>query len=245
MSLQCLIVDDEPLAQDVLEDYIGRVPELTLLKKCSTAMQAHTVMQKHKVDLIFLDIHMPVMSGVEFARSLKHAPAVIFTTAYSKYAVEGFNLDAVDYLLKPIAFDRFLKSVNKVVSRLALKKENKVAAHAPASGDPAESDFMFVKADKKLVKVSYREINYIEGLKDYVMIYTTQGRIITLLTMKSLEEKLPAGMFIRIHRSFIVSMAKLSSVTSGTVEVSGKHLPIGKLYRDTFMHRVDRNNLVK
>ncbi len=246
MILQCLVVDDEPLAQDVLENYIERTPGLALVKKCSNAIQANAVLHKHHVDLIFLDIQMPEINGVEFMKSLKNAPAVIFTTAFSKYAVEGFNLDAMDYLLKPISFDRFLKAVNKVMDYFTLKQKNTGSSLGSQNqSNELFDDFMFVKADKKMVKINYKDMFYIEGLKDYVMIYTTAGRIITLMTMKSLEEKLPDNRFVRIHRSFIIAMDKVKSISGNAVEINEKHLPIGKLYREPFMSRVDKYNMVK
>ena len=180
--MKTIIVDDEPLALEILEDFISKVPELKLIKKCQNAIEAGEALRKHDIDLVFLDIQMPQLTGIEFVKSLTKPPKIIFTTAYSQYALEGFELNAVDYLLKPIAFDRFLKAVNKAM-------DQNIAHLAEPEELEAGPDFIFVKADKKLIRLKYNEIQYVEGLKDYVIIKTDTGRIITLQTMKSLEEK--------------------------------------------------------
>lgn len=238
--LKTIIVDDEPLALDVLEEFIKKVPELKLVKKCQNALEAGEAVRKNEVDLIFLDIQMPQITGIEFIRSLPKPPKVIFTTAYSQYALEGFELNAVDYLLKPISFDRFLKAVNKALDT-GYKQE--AESELPEDGP----DFIFVKADKKLIRLKYSEIQYVEGLKDYVIIKTDTGRIITLQTMKSLEEKLPQPTFMRIHRSYIVNLEKINAVVGNMVEVTEKGqpklLPVGKNYRDELEKVVDKNRL--
>lgn len=249
MKLNCIIVDDEPLAQDVLETHISKVPSLNLVAKCANAIEANERIHNEEVDLIFLDIQMPEVTGLDFLKSLKNPPAVIFTTAYSEYALEGFNLDVIDYLLKPISFNRFMKAVNKALDHATLKQgarkiQPSVAAAAEDENTEA-GDFIFVKSDKKILKVKLGDIYYIEGLKDYVMIYTDEGRIITLQTMKNLEERLPANRFLRIHRSYIISINKLQSVVGNAVEIKNKLLPIGKNYKDAFFELVQKHNLVK
>jgi DNA-binding LytR/AlgR family response regulator len=239
--IQTLIVDDEPLALDVLETYIEKIPELNLVKRCNNALEALEVLKSQPIDLMFLDIQMPQITGIEFLKTLADPPLVIFTTAYPNYALEGFELDALDYLLKPISFDRFLKAVNRATDQLNLQK-------ASQSGNEPEGDeYFFVKADKKLVKVNYDEILYIEGLKDYVIIRLEQSRVITLQTMKSLEDKLPQNKFRRIHRSFIVNIDKIHAVIGNMVEVlekgQAKHLPIGKNYRDELQELIDKSRL--
>jgi len=243
--INVIIVDDEPLALDVLETYIDKIPDLNLVKKCSNALEANAALKEHDIDLMFLDIQMPQLTGIDFLRTLAKPPKVIFTTAYANYAVEGFELNAVDYLLKPISLDRFMKAVNKAQEQINL--ENQDAAPAPVAASVDEEDFIFVKADKKLIKVNYRDIIYIEGLKDYVIIRMNSSRIITLQTMKSLEQKLPVSIFKRIHRSYIVNIQKIQAVQGNMVEVieknQAKHLPIGKNYREELLEIINKNRL--
>ena len=243
--INVIIVDDEPLALDVLETYIDKIPDLNLVSKCSNALEANAALKEHDIDLMFLDIQMPQLTGIDFLRTLAKPPKVIFTTAYANYAVEGFELNAVDYLLKPISLDRFMKAVNKAQEQISL--ENKDAAPTPISAGKDEEDFIFVKADKKLIKVNYRDIIYIEGLKDYVIIRMNSSRIITLQTMKSLEQKLPVSIFKRIHRSYIVNIQKIQAVQGNMVEVieknQAKHLPIGKNYREELLEISNKNRL--
>jgi len=239
--IKAIIVDDEPLALDVLETYIEQMPNVELVQKCSNALEANEAIKNHDVDLMFLDIQMPQITGVEFLKSLKNPPAVIFTTAYPEYAVEGFELDAADYLLKPISLDRFMKAVNKVSDKLGISSGN-------SSGVvEMEGDFIFVKADKKLIKVDFNDIIYIEGLKDYVIIRQEAGRVITLQTMKSLEAKLPETIFKRVHRSYIDNINKINAVVGNMLEVtekgSTKHLPIGKNYREELLKIINLKRL--
>ncbi len=239
--INVIIVDDEPLAQDVLETYIEKVPELNLVQKCSNALEANEVLKAHDIDLMFLDIQMPQLTGIDFLKTLIRPPLVIFTTAYDNYAIEGFELNALDYLLKPISLERFMKSVNKAMDQLELQRKE-------TGGPEMEGeDYFFVKADKKLVKVNYKDILYIEGLKDYVIIRMDNSRVITLQTMKSLEEKLPHQLFKRIHRSYIINLDKINAIVGNMVEVieknQQKHLPIGKNYRDELLEIVNKNRL--
>lgn len=240
--IHTLIVDDEPLAQDVIETHIQKIDELQLVGKCSNAIEANKFLHENEVDLMFIDIQMPQLSGVEFVKSLSQPPMVIFTTAYPEYAVEGFNLEALDYLLKPVSFDRFLKASNK-----AIEKFNKERISTIQIDSALEEDFFFVKSDKKMMKVFYNDILYIEGLKDYVIIRTETGRVITLQTMKSLEVKLPLNMFKRIHRSYILNLKKLLAIEGNMVELIEKGqiklLPIGKSYRDDLSALIERKKL--
>ncbi len=238
--IKVLICDDEPLALDVLETYIEQMPELKLVARCSNALEAREALQKNEIDLMFLDIQMPQLTGIDFVKTLTRPPLVVFTTAYSNYAIESFELNVLDYLLKPISLDRFMKAVNKATEVLERQKMEE-------SGIGDGLDFFFVKADKKLVKVNFDDIIYIEGLKDYVIIRLVSSRVITLQTMKSLEEKLPQGRFRRIHRSFIVAMDKVLAVEGSSIEVMEKDkpklLPIGKNYRDELLEMIERNRL--
>lgn len=242
--IKTLIIDDEPLALDVLETYIEQMPELQLAGRCSNALEANEFLRKNPVDLIFLDIQMPRLSGVDFIKTLTNPPMFIFTTAYSEYALEGYELNAIDYLLKPISIDRFMKAVNKAMEQYELRKRDENGE----GGAPEEGgEFFFVKADKKLVKIKYDDILYIEGLKDYVIIRLEQGRVVTLQTMKSLEDKLPLTRFKRIHRSYIVSINKIHAVDGTSVDIFEKgqikQLPIGKNYRDEILEIVNKNKL--
>lgn len=239
--IKAIIVDDEPLALDVLETYIEQMPEIELIKRCENAFEANEVLKTDDVDLMFLDIQMPQLTGIDFLKSLKNPPAVIFTTAYPDYAVEGFELDAVDYLLKPISLDRFMKAVNKVSDKLTSQKQDSKADEAEGS------DYFFVKADKKLVKVDFDDIIYVEGLKDYVILRQEAGRVITLQTMKSLEARLPSADFKRVHRSYIVNINKIRAVVGNMLEViekgQTKHLPIGKNYREDLLAIINEKRL--
>ncbi len=239
-NLNIIIVDDEPLARDVLEAHIKRIPELNLVASCEDAIEANDIIRKSSVDIALMDIEMPQLSGIEFVKMLQTPPKIIFTTAYSDYAIEGFELDATDYLLKPISFERFLKAINRATEEIELSNANK---HT----DNESVDYIYVKADKKLVKISYDEILYIEGLKDYVIIKRDTDRIITLQTMKFLEKTLPSDKFIRIHRSYIIAIDRIEAVNGNMVEIIEKGktttLPVGKSYRDALLELVDKNTI--
>lgn len=246
--INVIIVDDEPLAQDVLETYIQKIPDLNLVQKCNNALEANEALRSNDIDLMFLDIQMPQLTGTDFLRSLANPPVVIFTTAYSNYAVDGFELNALDYLLKPISLERFLKAANKAIEQIELQRRGEQATSGSvASTAEPEADFMFVKADKKLVRIYYHDVIYIEGLKDYVIIRQTNSRVVTLQTMKSLEAKLPSQIFKRIHRSYIVNTSKIDAVMGNMVEVKekgqAKHLPVGKNYRDDLLELINQNRL--
>ncbi|MCA0236129.1 MAG: LytTR family DNA-binding domain-containing protein [Bacteroidetes bacterium] len=246
--LNVLIVDDEPLALDVLETYVGQMPDLNLVKRCSNALEANEALKAHHIDLMFLDIQMPQLTGIDFVKTLIHPPMVVFTTAYPNYAIQGFDLNVLDYLLKPISLDRFMKAVNKALEQSEMSQRDAPGLAVPATAPQNDGlDFFFVKADKKLVKVNFDDIIYIEGLKDYVIIRLTTGRVITLQTMKSLEDRLPKGRFKRIHRSYIVAMDKIMAIEGNMIEVMEKDkpklLPIGKNYRDELLDLIEKNRL--
>ena len=228
--IKTIIIDDEPLAGEILETYINHVPNMKLVGRCYSAIEANEFIKNNEVDLLLLDIEMPQLNGIDFIKNLNISVQVIFTTAYPEFALEGFNVNAVDYLLKPISFDRFLKAINKVRVKSKLNSSPNVSE--------LDIDYIFVKADKKLVKILYSDIIYVEGMKDYVIIKTESTRVITLQTMMSLEKKLPPELFVRIHRSYIVNFNKLHAITSSEVEVIEKNqikaLPIGKNYKEVF-----------
>ena len=236
--INAIIVDDEPLAQDILETYLEKIPQIDLVAKCDNAFEANEVLNNQEVDLMFLDINMPQLTGTDFLRSLKNPPVTIFTTAYPNFALDGFELNALDYLVKPISTERFLQACNRAVEQAELKQ--KAAAGEVEDGGPG---FFFVKADKKLVRVNLDEIVYIEGLKDYVIIRLPNDRVITLQTMKSLEARLPSNTFQRVHRSYIVNLKRIEAVQGNSIEVKEKgkttSLPVGKSYRDVLAERIE------
>ncbi len=229
----CLAVDDEPPALEVLKKFITSVRSLELAGTCTDAIEAINFLQTKPVDLIFLDIKMPELLGTDLMRALKNPPKVIFTTAYRKYAIEGFELDAVDYLLKPISFDRFLKAVSKIMqtSLSDTKPENKMQNNKPTS-----HGYISFRSDRRMIKISLNDILYIESIKDYIKVITTTGTIITKQSISSVEEMLPNEMFIRIHRSYIVSVIKIESYNQELVWIAKQELPISRMYR----HEVSR-----
>ncbi len=217
--INCIAIDDEPLALDLVEDFAAKVPFLLLEQSFSSALDALPLLNSGKIDLMFLDIQMPQITGLQFIKSLEHSPKVIFTTAYAQHAVEGFNVDAVDYLLKPFTFERFLKASNKAQQALTGEQQSV----------PPSEDYIFVKSGYDMVKVRFADIHYIEGLKDYVKIHTTQKTVIALLTMKSLETSLPTG-FLRVHRSYIINFEHLESVGRRNLTVAKQDIPLGDMY---------------
>lgn len=236
--MNCIAVDDEPLALDIIEAYVARHPELTLVARCNNAAEASEVLKKHKVDLMFLDIEMPEITGLNFVKSLEHKPLFMFTTAYPDYALEGFELDAIDYLLKPIAYDRFEKGVEKALEYYKIKQNSDVAE------SDLESEHFFVKANQKLIKLSYSEIYYVEAFADYVKIFLADKKIVTLQTMKNMERKLPPEMFSRVHRSFIVNRNHVASFSTSACEVNEVKIPIGKNYKEAFVALMKSNTIL-
>ncbi|MFA5299819.1 MAG: LytTR family DNA-binding domain-containing protein [Lutibacter sp.] len=233
--MKCIIIDDEPLAVELLEDFVSKTPNLKLVSSCSNAIEAVSVLQNNKIDLIFLDIEMPEFTGIEFIKSLDIKPLFIFTTAYSHYAIEGFNLNAVDYLVKPIPFHRFLKAVNRAQELFLLRKEEKSPEIKPLSSP----NFIFVKSDYENIKLNFDDIKYFEGLKDYIKIFSTSHKpILTLSNFKKIEEKLPGDIFIRVHRSYIISLKHINSVQRNRILIDGVRIPIGQNYKDEFLKKI-------
>jgi len=240
VSISCLIVDDEPLARSLLKDYALKVPSLKLLDVCSSPMAAMPILQTQQVDLLFLDIQMPEITGISFLKIMKKRPLVVLTTAYSEYALESYELDVVDYLLKPITFQRFLQAVDKVSSRLQPQTTSIVTEKSSVA--PVQP-FIFVKDGTKMVKVNWDDILYIEGLKDYVTIHTKQQKIVSLQRLKSLEEQLPIEQFIRIHNSYIVALSAINSVQKNEVQIGQTTLPISDSYKKSFREFIEKNHL--
>lgn len=231
----CLAVDDEPPALQVIEKYIAAMPVLELKASVNNAVDALFILQHNKVDLLFLDIQMPQLLGTDFIRSLINPPKVIFTTAFRKYAVDGFELDAVDYLLKPISFDRFLKAVNKVMRLNIVADENGIHSKTQQPAN-VSSEFIYLRADRKNIKVNFDDILFIESLKDYIKVVTKEKTIVTKQAISSIDESLPATQFIRIHRSFIISLNKINSFTPELIQIGKYELPISRSYR----HEVEK-----
>jgi len=236
MKTKCLIVDDEPLARELIRGHVQKLENFEVVAECSDAMKALNVLREKQVDLIFMDIQLPQITGIEFLKTLKHAPKVIITTAYREYALEGFELDVVDYLLKPITFERFLKSVNKYYQ---MNQEDIQVVPGNSADKSVDESFIYVKENKKVVKVYLSEIKYIEGLSEYVQVYTDKRKIITKTSMSQMEEKLPAENFLRIHKSFIISVNKIEAFTANTIEVQGKELPIGRSFKNAVLNMLN------
>lgn len=228
-TIKCLIVDDEPLAINIIKEYISQVPQLELVTTCPDAIQAFKALNEHTIDLVFLDIEMPHLNGINFIKSLANPPAIILTTAYRDYALESYEIDVVDYLLKPISFPRFFKAVTKHL--------NSIGTNTPIQAAPTSntrSGSIYVYSNKKNIKVYFEEILYIESIKDYVRIHTTTKNIISKDTITKYETLLPNS-FFRIHRSFIVNSAKISAFTPHDIEIGDKELPIGTSYKKKVM----------
>jgi DNA-binding LytR/AlgR family response regulator len=240
MKIRTLIVDDEPHAIAVLEKYLTQFNQMELVGKCSDAIQAFQLLQQKSVDLMFLDIQMPGIKGTDLLRSLKNPPRVIFTTAYSEYALEGFELNAVDYLLKPISFERFLRAVDKIY-QLAESKVRPIITHETSVSD--HETFIYLKVERKTVKVNVNDILWIESLRDYVKVVIKDQVYITRQKISMLEEMLPENRFVRIHRSFIVALAKIDSFYSYSIEVAGHELPIGRNYKQDVQKKLKAERL--
>ncbi|MET3112812.1 two-component system LytT family response regulator [Pedobacter sp. CG_S7] len=247
IKLKCIAVDDEPLALDILEDYISKVPFLELVKRTENGIEALQLVQAGGIDLVFLDVQMPELTGIQFLKIASGKSNYILTTAYSQYALESYDLNVSDYLLKPIAFDRFYKAVEKVHN--LLKKAEPPITAAPlltvsaAATTPQVQDFIFIKTEHKIQKIQLDDILYIEGLKDYISIFTRTERIITLQNMKKMEETLPHSQFIRVHKSYIISLDKIESIERSRIFIADKVIPIGDTYREEFFKRIENKNL--
>jgi len=248
--IKCIIIDDEPLAQRVIEKFLEDLPNFEVMAKCNNAFEAMDEVNSHNIDLMFLDINMPKLSGLSFLKTLKNPPLVIITTAYSEYAMEGYELDVVDYLKKPFSFERFLKAVQKVQDRLKNMEHHNVIPDEDLTALPIEiapeinaTNFIFVKANKKNYKVDIDDIYYIEALGDYIKIHTSNSVLVTYQSMKRIESILPSNIFVRIHKSYIVSVNKIKSVEGNMVEVKNEKITIGNSYKQIFQDFVDQHSI--
>lgn len=238
--IRCLVVDDEPLALGILTDYIEKVPFLELVSATTNAFDALAIAEKNEADLVFLDVQMPQLTGIQFLNIINRKCNIILTTAYPQYALDGYELDIADYLLKPIAFERFYKSVIKVQNNILQSRSFE------SNIQPSESnfnDFIFVKTEHRIQKIYIDDILFIEGLKDYISIFTKTERVITLQPMKKMEISLPKGRFVRVHRSYIVSLDKIDSIEKSRILIADKVIPVGDTYRDEFFKIIDNKNI--
>lgn len=238
MKLNCLIVDDEPMARKGLEEYVEEISFLDRVGSCENAMKASRYMSEHKIDLIYLDIHMPKLSGIDFLKTLKHPPMTIFTTAYPNYALEGYSLDVIDYLVKPITFDRFLRASRKAFEYFALK-----ARAENNQGDNA--DYFFVRVDSKFEKVFYGDVCYVEAMQNYAIIHVTGRRLITHITLTSLENQLPKDRFLKVHKSFLVSVPHIQAIEGHDLIVENARIPISRNLRDEVIQNILGNRLFR
>lgn len=228
--ITCIAIDDEPLSLEIISDYVSKVSFLDLKGTFTDPFKASEMLKNEKIDLLFLDIEMPDLTGMQFLKSLKTQPMVIFVTAYNQYAVEGFNLDAVDYLLKPIEFDRFFKAVNKAYDY-----------HRYVNNQPQpEENYIFVKSDYQIKKINIDDITYIEGLDDYIKIYSGEDFVLSLMTLKSILSKLPANRFIRVHRSYIVSIPHINSIQRNRISINDKLIPVSDTYSADFFKIIEK-----
>ncbi|NVK53480.1 MAG: response regulator transcription factor [Flavobacteriaceae bacterium] len=232
-KVTCIIVDDEPIAREILISFIEKIPSLQLVKSCKNALEAFDVINSEKIDLFFLDINMPEISGLSLAKLISKESKVIFTTAYRDYAVEGFNLKAVDYLLKPIAFDRFLEAINKYF------EVNNTNHQQKKEKTEQEASFFFVRSERKMVRVDFNEVLFVESIGDYVKIFLKSKTIVTRETITNIEAKLPQTVFMRVHRSFIVAISSIESYTNEFVEVYQKAIPISRKYKESILNKLD------
>jgi len=243
MKINCIAVDDEPLALKKMKQYIGRVDFLNLVALIDNAVDAINFIKQNKVDLVFLDIQMNDLTGIEMLESISSKPLIIFTTAYENYALQGYELNITDYLLKPISFKRFLKAVDKVTEVIQTKNNTQSTEQNEISKTTA-NEYVFIKTDKKMQKVLFDEILYIEAMKDYVKIWTKTDRIITLSNIKNFMEKLPAEHFIRIHKSYAIALDKIDAIKQKQLEIAGKDIPVGNTYKNLLFNLLRNRGLI-
>jgi len=239
--MTCIIVDDEPLARQGMELNIANISTLQLLGSFSNALAASDFLRKENIDLMFLDINMPELSGLDFLKSLREAPMVVFTTAYPQYALESYELEAIDYLVKPIRIERFLKAVNKAENYLKLLQQE----GGNSQVEKIEDDYVFIKADRKYFKIYFKDILYIEGLKDYVVIYTGDNKIITSMNVKTIAAQLPPAIFARVSKSYIINTLHISSFDNELIYINHHEIPLGQSFKEDFIRQHIDGKIVK
>lgn len=233
MKLKCIITDDEPIARKGLQSYVERIDFLELVGVCEDAIQLNNQLKSQQADLLFLDIEMPYMTGIELLNSLSNPPKVIITSAYAEYAIKGYDLEVSDYLLKPISFDRFLKAVNKVYDQLI------------SSQTPVVQDYLFVKTSLKLEKIRFNDMRFIEGVENYVAIYTSDGKIITHTTLRTILQKLPPERFVQVHKSYLVNIDKIDSIEGNLLGIGKNKIPLSRTYKEAALEIILKNKLLK
>ncbi len=243
MKINCIAIDDEPLALDIIKDYASKIPFLNLIKTFDNALESIDFIRNNSVDLIFLDIQMDELSGIQLLNALKIRPLVIFTTAYDEYAVQGFELDVVDYMLKPISFERFIKGVDKVFERMPNEEKKLSLQENQAVASAGKEDFFFVKTETRMEKVFFADVLYIEGMGDYWRIVTQNKRIMSLMNAKRIEEILPEVRFFRVHKSFFVALDKIDSIERNRIKIGDKYIPISETYHKGFFDMVEKRKL--
>jgi len=239
MKTRCLIIDDEPLARELIRGHISKMENFEVVNECGNAMQAMDTLRNNTIDLMFLDIKMPQISGIEFLKTLKNPPKVIITTAFSQYAIEGFELDVVDYLMKPVTFERFFKAINKY---FATRTQQDITLENETGFD--EHAFIYVKENKKIIKIYLKEIHFIEGLNEYIRIHTDNRRVVIKSSLQSIEKKLPPEQFIRVHKSYIVSIPKIRAFNATTIELENAKVRIGRNYKNQVFSALQFKNEV-
>ncbi len=238
MKLNCLIIDDEPFARKGLEEHVQEIDFLHCVASCENALKAASYLNEQKIDLIYLDIHMPKVSGIDFLKALKNPPLTIFTTAYSNYALEGYTLDVIDYLVKPITFERFLKASQKAMEYFQLKMRAENNNTPPV-------DYFFVRCDRKFEKVFFRDVSYVEGLQNYAVIHVADRKLITYITLTSLENQLPKDQFLKVHKSFLISVPHVKAIEGDEIILENARIPISRTLRDQVVQQILGNTLFK
>ena len=248
MKINCLVIDDEPLAREGLASYVDDLDFLHLVGTCESPLEADTLLDEQNVDLIFLDVQMPKLNGIDFLKTLRHPPLVILTTAYPQYALEGYQLDVLDYLLKPITFDRFYQAANKAKAQWQLQQQARQTTpitDSTAMPEASDDDHFFIKVEHKYERIAVRDVLYVEAMQNYVLIYTEQDKYMTLVTLKSVAERLPDHQFIRTHKSYLVAKDKITSVEGNQIFIDKRVVPISRHYREAVMDALMGGNLLR
>lgn len=237
--IKCIIIDDEVLARRLLKDHISKIPELELAAECESPLQARAEIAKQNIDLMFLDIQMPEITGIDFLKTLKIKPLTIFITAYTDYAIQSYELDVIDYLLKPVSFERFYQAVNKAMDYISYRTKD-ISTLSDNESDIYENGHFYAKADYKIIRINFKDILFVEGLKEYVQIHTENKKIVTYITMHKMYEILPWKYFFRVHKSYIVNLQKIDTIQGNLISIGGKRVSVSKSQKDEFLKRINK-----